>query len=175
MEIIEAEGIGLIQRGNRFWALCPFHVEKTPSFAVNPETQRFKCFGCGERGDVVDFMRKHKKLSFPEALSHLKVDCSYKKNSRQVEQAKLSKKRKEALKVWEREYAREIGNFIRIANQIDLKVKAPEDFERFNLGEVYFKRDLVTAHMEILLNNGDINLKLNLFEDVHYGATIEPQ
>jgi DNA primase len=49
-------------------ALCPFHNEKTPSFSVDHKKQIFKCFGCGEDGDAIDFVRKHEKVDFPEAI-----------------------------------------------------------------------------------------------------------
>lgn len=57
--------------GKNFVGLCPFHSEKTPSFVVSPEKQIFKCFGCGESGDVVTFYMKIKGLSFKEAILEL--------------------------------------------------------------------------------------------------------
>lgn len=41
-------------RGNRYWGLCPFHSERTPSFTVYADSGRFKCFGCGAHGDTID-------------------------------------------------------------------------------------------------------------------------
>ncbi|MHC4884417.1 MAG: DNA primase [Planctomycetota bacterium] len=57
--------------GSTFKALCPFHNEKTPSFSLNPELQLFKCFGCGEGGDIFKFVMKMDGLSFPEAVELL--------------------------------------------------------------------------------------------------------
>ncbi|MFN0171134.1 MAG: DNA primase [Bryobacteraceae bacterium] len=51
--------------------LCPFHTEKTPSFRVHADHQFYKCFGCGEGGDVFKFVMKIENLSFPEALKKL--------------------------------------------------------------------------------------------------------
>ena len=57
--------------GKNFVGLCPFHTEKTPSFTVSPELQRYKCFGCGETGDIFDFIQKIEGIDFPETLEKL--------------------------------------------------------------------------------------------------------
>ena len=57
--------------GKNFLGLCPFHTEKTPSFIVSPELQRYKCFGCGESGDIFNFVQKVEGIDFPEALEKL--------------------------------------------------------------------------------------------------------
>src|SRR5579883_2338386 len=57
--------------GARYIGLCPFHNEKTPSFGVIPVHQFYKCFGCGEGGDVLTFVMKIEGVSFYEALKLL--------------------------------------------------------------------------------------------------------
>ena len=57
--------------GASFKGLCPFHREKTPSFNVTPSLNIYKCFGCGEGGDVISFLMKIEGISFPEALETL--------------------------------------------------------------------------------------------------------
>ncbi len=57
--------------GRSMKGLCPFHTEKTPSFFVHPEKGIFKCFGCGESGDVISFVSKIENVSFTEALEKL--------------------------------------------------------------------------------------------------------
>lgn len=58
-----------LKRTGRSWkANCPFHKEKSPSFIVTPELQRYKCFGCGESGDALTFIMKMERAEFPEAL-----------------------------------------------------------------------------------------------------------
>jgi DNA primase len=68
---IIGERIELKKAGRNFKATCPFHGEKTPSFMVSPELQIFKCFGCGEAGDVFAFLEKYEGMEFGEALKYL--------------------------------------------------------------------------------------------------------
>lgn len=63
--------IDLKKSGSRYRGLCPFHNERTPSFYVTPSRNIFKCFGCGEGGDAIKFLMKHKGLTYPEALRYL--------------------------------------------------------------------------------------------------------
>ena len=51
--------------------LCPFHDERSPSFNVRPQVGRYHCFGCGEGGDVFDFLQAVDHLSFTEAVERL--------------------------------------------------------------------------------------------------------
>ena len=60
--------VPLKRSGASYKGLCPFHREKTPSFMVHPERQMFKCFGCGEAGDVFSFVMKRERMEFPEAV-----------------------------------------------------------------------------------------------------------
>jgi len=60
--------ISLKKAGRNFKALCPFHGEKTPSFVVSPERQIYKCFGCGQGGNVFNFLMEYEKMGFGEAL-----------------------------------------------------------------------------------------------------------
>jgi DNA primase len=51
---------------------CPFHEDRNPSFVVYPQTQSFHCFGCREHGDVISFLMRKERLTFPEALRVLR-------------------------------------------------------------------------------------------------------
>jgi len=63
--------VPLKRSGKDFMARCPFHREKTPSFSVSPAKQIYKCFGCGEGGNVFSFLMKHEKMTFPQAVRAL--------------------------------------------------------------------------------------------------------
>ncbi|MHC5021330.1 MAG: CHC2 zinc finger domain-containing protein, partial [Planctomycetota bacterium] len=64
-ELVDLIGriVPLKRSGRNFTGLCPFHREKTPSFNVSPERQRWKCFGCGMAGDAISFLMEHDKVS----------------------------------------------------------------------------------------------------------------
>lgn len=68
---VVGERIKLSNAGNYQKGLCPFHHEKSPSFFVNDALGFYKCFGCGESGDVIDFVQKYDSLTFKEALELL--------------------------------------------------------------------------------------------------------
>ncbi len=59
------------QRGRDFWCCCPFHQEKTPSCKVDPTTQTWHCFGCGEGGDAITYIRKLDDVDFVDAVRFL--------------------------------------------------------------------------------------------------------
>ena len=63
--------VELKRAGANYKACCPFHKEKTPSFMVSESRQYFTCFGCGEKGDVFEFMMKYYNLDFAEAVEKL--------------------------------------------------------------------------------------------------------
>ncbi len=68
---VVSEHVRLRKRGKNYLGLCPFHTEKTPSFNVVEDKGIFKCFGCGEAGDVFSFVMKIEGLTFPETLAKL--------------------------------------------------------------------------------------------------------
>jgi len=71
VEVISAY-MPLKKAGRNYKGLCPFHNEKTPSFVVFPDTQRWHCFGaCGTGGDVINFVMRREGLSFADALKML--------------------------------------------------------------------------------------------------------
>jgi len=63
--------ITLSKKGKTWWACCPFHFEKTPSFAINEVEQFYHCFGCGASGDVIKFVEKFETLDFYDACKKL--------------------------------------------------------------------------------------------------------
>ena len=63
--------VSVKKKGANYWACCPFHGEKTPSFSISPAKGIYKCFGCGKAGDAVRFIMDIEGLGYGEALRHL--------------------------------------------------------------------------------------------------------
>ena len=70
-DTVEAAGVRLRGRGRVRQGVCPFHDEAEGSFTVYADSERFYCFGCGEGGDVLDFVRRADNLTLPEAIRRL--------------------------------------------------------------------------------------------------------
>ena len=68
---VVSESVKLKKAGRNYSGLCPFHHEKTPSFSVSPDKQIYKCFGCGEAGNVISFVMKVRNLGFIDAVKYL--------------------------------------------------------------------------------------------------------
>ncbi len=68
---VVSQYVNLKRQGTTYFGPCPFHREKTPSFAVTPDKQIYHCFGCGEGGNVVRFIMRVENISFKEAIEFL--------------------------------------------------------------------------------------------------------
>ena len=71
VDVISSYGIPLTKKGRNYFALCPFHDDHSPSLSVSEEKQIYKCFVCGESGNVFNFVMNYEKISFKEALAKL--------------------------------------------------------------------------------------------------------
>ena len=88
-----SERVRLRKAGRNFTGLCPFHNEKTPSFSVSQEKQIYKCFGCGEAGNVISFVMKEKNLPFIEAVKYLANRANIPLEMNNGEKSKSAKKK----------------------------------------------------------------------------------
>lgn len=88
-----SERVRLRKAGRNFTGLCPFHNEKTPSFSVSQEKQIYKCFGCGEAGNVISFVMKDKNLPFVEAVKYLANRANIPLEMHNGEKSKSAKKK----------------------------------------------------------------------------------
>lgn len=71
VSLIEGQGVALRRAGRSYVGLCPMHSERSGSFYVNPESQTYHCFGCGEHGDAIMFMQKTGGYTFQGSVEYL--------------------------------------------------------------------------------------------------------
>ena len=70
IELIEGY-FPLQKKGQDYWACCPFHSEKTPSFKVSASRQGYYCFGCQAKGNAIGFVMEYESIDFPSAVRRL--------------------------------------------------------------------------------------------------------
>jgi hypothetical protein len=130
-DIVSAAGVELRRRGNKSVGLCPFHSEKTASFTIFDDN-RFKCFGCGEYGDAVDFVRRLHGYSFSDALKHLGIEKGpmTPEVRKSIEEDKRKREEKAAYQKRETGVAYTLGFLIRETHKVTSKIRTIEDMEQ---------------------------------------------
>jgi hypothetical protein len=158
--LVEAAGVELHPAGpGRLRGRCPLHQEKTPSFFVFQDRGRWRCFGCGEGGDAIDFIRKSRGCGFREALATLGLDDP-KRSSAELARIGAERRRRKAERWRERELAWTLGTAIRRAHKM-LRAITPDNFTspKFSL----LLSELSTLeYQHDLLVNGDASTKAAL-------------
>lgn len=76
VSLLDRYGVTMQKQGAEFFGLCPFHTETTPSFNVTPRVNLFKCFGCGESGDPIEFIKKYLGVGFVDAVKIINNDAT---------------------------------------------------------------------------------------------------
>ena len=97
---VASKYITLNRRGANYWACCPFHNEKTPSFSIKQDGQFFKCFGCGESGNVITFVKKMENVDFMTAVEMLCKNCGMTMPTT-ADNEEMQRKKKERDKVYQ--------------------------------------------------------------------------
>ena len=122
--------VALDRKGGNHWACCPFHHEKTPSFAVNEGEQFYHCFGCGASGDVVGFVKEIESTDFMGAVRILaaRAKMTVPESNFDTEKALLMKKKRDAL------------------------AKIMLDSARFYLSNLYSGDSRASAHLQYIAN-----------------------
>jgi DNA primase len=100
VDLVEAR-TRLRKVGGRYTGLCPFHQEKTPSFSVSPDRGTYHCFGCGEGGDAISFVRETEGLDFVGAIEWLadrfNIELEYEDSTPEADAQRRRKERLYAL------------------------------------------------------------------------------
>lgn len=129
------------KKGKNYWACCPFHHEKTPSFCVNEYEQFFHCFGCKEGGDVIKFIQMYDSCDFMTAVSKLaeSVGMELPQFDESEEIAKQKQEKTTASQILKLTHEHYINNLKQTPNNPALaylqkrKIK-PEFIEKFKIG-----------------------------------------
>ena len=166
--------VKLKRKGSNYWGLCPFHGENTPSFCVSPEKQIFKCFGCQEGGNVISFVMKYDRVSFPEALKILSdysgIQLSHRPaNSQAIEKkAKIKASKIDLIKFTSAKYQLNISEAIP-KNYLHQRKISNETIKYFKLG--YAPQSYRYLENELQKRAGDNNelYKQNLLDSEHLG------
>jgi len=153
LQVIQGEGITIRRRGRDFWAPCPFHGEKTPSFKVSPERQSFYCFSCGGHGDVVDFIQRLRGLSYRQALGYLGM-----KPGRTYQPDPIIERRKKlrsAFETWRRRYYIALADDAIRLNELRIlaEKKPPQGEAGWAYGEEIARLPEVDHKLDVLFEN----------------------
>jgi len=162
IKVVEKSGIQLIRKGRSFWAHCPFHEDKNPSFSVDSERQRWRCWSCNESGDVIAFVQKLEGLSFKEALRRLSLD-----NSQPIKITPREKTERDLLRAfrsWEREYYHYLAMWYRAFHDVKRTFRSIDDAAQFS--ELIHQMPVVEYHMDILCYGSDEE-KYKLYNEVN--------
>lgn len=140
IEIIN-QRVPLKKMGNSFKACCPFHQEKTPSFMVNQQKQLYHCFGCGAKGNVINFLMDYEKLEFVETIEflahHEGMVIPYER--RQNISPELERKTQTTLSALQEAaqfFRKELQkpDHLHARDYLNARDISPADIERFNIG-----------------------------------------
>lgn len=128
-----SETVNLKRTGRSYTGLCPFHNDKSPSFSVSQDKQIYKCFSCGEAGNVVTFVMKSKNVTFVEALKLLAQRANIPLNLGNGNDSKITKKKELLYKVNVETGRYFFGNLTR-------NKKAKEYFKRRGISETTIRK-----------------------------------
>ncbi|MBR5248533.1 MAG: DNA primase [Lachnospiraceae bacterium] len=133
--------VRLTKKGNNHWGLCPFHNEKSPSFAVSGNKQMYHCFGCGVSGNVYTFVMGYENYTFPEAVKMLagragvnlpEVEYTEEMRRKENKRARLLEVNKEAAKFFYYQLRSKHGE---IGHQyLEKRQLTEETMKKFGLG-----------------------------------------
>lgn len=144
-DIVDVIGsnIKLERRGYNYWACCPFHHEKTPSFSINAADKYYHCFGCGASGDVIGFVKEYENVDFGQAVHILAARVGLEVpafDNRSAEEAAAKKRKKDRLSALMRDAARFYLNNLYSGRAdeylayLDRRKIAPSTMKKFGLG-----------------------------------------
>jgi DNA primase len=144
------ETLPLKKAGHGYVGLCPFHGEKTPSFHVDPERRTYKCFGCGEGGDIFTWLEKQSGLSPAEALTTLAERAGVELKRRAPEERKFEDRLLEAndrASFYFRQALRKTPRGQTVVEYLAKRGITPESIDAFGIGYAPNERGSLLAYL----------------------------
>ena len=163
MECVQNEGIELRKTGQNYKALCPFHDDHHPSFYVYPDANRFICFGCGLKGDAIDFIRKLRNLKFKEAISYLGIADSCKVSHKDLTRRTQKRVLIQSFREWCNDYYDEISTEYRCINKVISTFKFIDECEKYT--SLYHRLPVLEYHMDVIIHGNDEE-RFNLYREI---------
>jgi DNA primase len=133
LDIVDVVGsyVELKRSGANFKAPCPFHDEKSASFMVNTQRQKYHCFGCGVDGDAISFTMEYEKLSYPEAIEKLANSVNFTLHYTDNKEQKVRSNLLETLSGW---YQKLLGDNATASAYLHERGVFASSIEKFGIG-----------------------------------------
>lgn len=154
LQTLSREGIEV----TRNKAHCPLHEDDTPSLFVYPDSNSWYCYGCCVGGDAVEFIRKHRGMSYREAVAYLGIR-EYIPNKRDIKKRQLINE----YKTWMQGYTTTHNNCMRLIDHHVLSVKSVDDMNP----EIYHLWQVLKYRIELFFDNDgkDNTVMLAIYAD----------
>lgn len=167
VETLQKEGIDLHRKGRHYWALCPFHTEKNPSFKVDSGRQAFYCFGCHRSGDSIALIMQLHSLSFPEALNYLGISG----NTSSYNRAHIQKVKedKALISTFNQDCQRIANNLYGLLRRLDRLKMAAKDMADIERLAFWYHKEPIWESWISILEGHDEQAKYELYREVHHG------
>ena len=147
---VVGETVALKRAGSAYKGLCPFHSEKTPSFIVSPDRESWRCFGCGEGGDIFTFLMRRDGIDFREALSRLAEKAGVELSAQTAREDRHRKRLRDALEAaiaWYREVLLQTPQAEKARAYLAERGLSAETLERFGIGYAPSSWDALTKRL----------------------------
>ena len=171
-DLVELVGsyVTLKKVGLNFQGLCPFHSEKTPSFSVSIEKRMFRCFGCSASGNAITFIKRHQKLSFPEAIQFLAERVGI---SIETEEDKKRETLIFCVAKAQEEFSRQLksGSYLSPLKYLKERGVSAETQEEFGIGYAGSVKDLIASLKKWGISKKEIPLGIGLLKEKEKGMT----
>ncbi|MEO5357139.1 MAG: CHC2 zinc finger domain-containing protein [Nitrospirae bacterium YQR-1] len=154
-------GLALTRKGKHLWACCPLHGEKTASFKVDSERNRFHCFGCGAGGDSVEFVKLYHKTDFVGALRILGIA-----EGKPPKHDPLRMKKDESYKIYRlimSVYENLLLAKLRILNRLRAEAKTIGDVEK--IAPLYYEEQEIICQLDVLQLGTELE-RFDLYKEV---------